>query len=67
MITAVQMIKTNQNLLVGWSLSYGKIQEKLWMNQQPSLKRYVKCDIQSENEQNQHRPSASFTFHAKNG
>ena len=66
MITAIQMIKTNQNLLVGWSLSYGKIQEKLWMNQQPSLKQYVKCDIQSENEQNQNRPSASFTFHAKN-
>ena len=36
------------------------------MNQQPSLKQYVKCDIQSENEQNQNRPSASFTFHAKN-
>ena len=34
-------------------------------NQQPSLKLYVKCAIQSENQQNEHRPSASFTFHAK--
>ena len=35
------------------------------MSQQPSLERYVKCAKQSENQQNQHRPSASFTFHAK--
>ena len=65
MIVAKQMIKTNQVLSVGWSLSIGKIREKLRTNQQPSLKRYVKCTIQSENQQNQHRPSASFTFYAK--
>ena len=50
---------------VGWILSIGKIREKLWTNQQPSLKRYVKCALQSENQQNQYRPSASFTFHVK--
>ena len=50
---------------VGWSLSVGKIQEKLWMNQQPALKWYVKCAIQGENQQNQHCPSASFMFYAK--
>ena len=38
------MIKTNQILSVGWSLSIGKFR----VNQQPSLKRYVKCAIQSE-------------------
>ena len=65
MIVAKKMIKTNQILSVGWSLSVGKIREKLRTNQQPSLKRYVKSPIQSENQQNEHRPSASFTFHAK--
>ena len=65
MIVAKKMLKTNQILSVGWSLSVGKIREKLRMNQQPSLKRYVKGAIQSENQQNEHRPSASFTFHAK--
>ena len=65
MIVAKQMIKTNQILSVGWSLSVGKIREKLRTNQQPSLKRYVKSPIQNENQQNEHRPSASFTFHAK--
>ena len=48
------MIKTNQILSVGLSLSIGKIREKLWANQQPSQKLYVK----SENQQNQHRSSA---------
>ena len=65
MIVAKQMIKTNQILSAEWSLSVEKIREKLRTNQQPSLKRYVKCAIQSENQQNEHRPSASFTFHAK--
>ena len=65
MIVAKQMIKTNQTLPVGWSLSVGKVREKIRTNQQPSLKRYVKCTIQSENQQNEHRPSASCTFHAK--
>ena len=65
MIVAKQMIKTNQILSVGWSLSVGKIRENLRTNQQPSLKRYVRCAIQSENQQNEHRPSASFTFYAK--
>ena len=55
MIVAKQMIKTNQILSVGWSLSVGKIREKLRTNQQPSLKRYVRCAIQSENQQNEHR------------
>ena len=59
------MIKTNKVLSVGWSLSIGKIREKHRTSQQPSLKRHVKCTIQSENQQNQHRPSTSFTFHAK--
>ena len=59
------MIKTNKVLSVGWSLSIGKIREKLRTSQQPSLKRYVKCAIKSENQQNQHRPSTSFTLHAK--
>ena len=35
---SMKMIKTNQNLLLGWSLSIGKIREKLWTNQQSSLK-----------------------------
>ena len=65
MIVAKQMIKTNQILSVGWSLSVEEIREKLRTNQQPSLKRYVRCAIQSENQQNEHHPSASFTFHAK--
>ena len=65
MLVAKQMTKTNHILSVGWSLSVGKIREKLRTNQQPSLKRYVKSPIQSENQQNEHRPSASFTFHAK--
>ena len=65
MIVAKQMIKTNQVLSVGWSLSIGKIREKLRPNQQPSLKRYIKCTIKSENQQNQHCPSSSFTFYAK--
>ena len=65
MIVAKQMIKTNQVLSVGWSLSVGKIRENLRTNQQPSLKCYVKCAIQSENQQNEHCPSASFTFYAK--
>ena len=50
---------------VGWCLSIGKIREKLQTNQQPSLKQYVKCAIQNENQQNHHRPNGSFTFHAK--
>ena len=50
---------------VGWSLCIGKNWEKIWPNQQPSLKQYVKFSVQSENQQNQHRLSPSFTFHAK--
>ena len=65
MIIAKQMIKTNQILSVGCSLSIGKIQEKLWTNQQPPLKWYVKCAKEGENQQNQHHLSASFTFLAK--
>ena len=65
MIVAKQMIETNQVLQVGWSLSIWKIRGKLRTNQQPSQNRYVKCAIQSENQQNQHRPIASLTFHAK--
>ena len=65
MVIAKQMIKTNQILSVELSLSIGKIREKVWTNQQPSLKRYVKCAIQKENQQNQHRPSNCFPFHAK--
>ena len=65
MIVAKQMIKTNQVLSVGWSLSIGQIREKRRPNQQPSLKRHIKCTIQSENQQNQHCPNSSFTFHAK--
>ena len=64
MIVAKQMINTNQVLSVGWSVSIGKNQKKLRTNQQPSLKRYVKCAIQSENQQIQHL-STSFSFHAK--
>ena len=64
MIVIKQMINTNQVLSVGWSLSNGKNRKKLQMNQQPSLKRYVKCAIQSENQQIQHL-STSFSFHAK--
>ena len=65
MIVAKQTIKTNQILSVGWSLSIRKIREKLRTNQQSSLKRYVKCVLQTEKQQNQHHPSASFTFHSK--
>ena len=64
MIVAKQTIKTNQILSVGWSLSIRKIREKLRTNQQSSLKRHVKCALQTE-QQNQHHPSASFTFHSK--
>ena len=60
MIVAKQTIKTNQILSVGWSLSIRKIREKLRTNQQSSLKRHVKCALQTE-QQNQHHPSASFT------
>ena len=63
MIVAKQMINTNQVLSVGWSLSIGKNRRKK-TNQQPSLKLYVKCAIQSENQQIQHL-STSFSFHAK--
>ena len=45
MIIAKQRIKTNQILSVGWSLSIGKIGEKLQTNQHSSLKRYVKCAL----------------------
>ena len=62
MIVAKQMIETNKVLSAGWSVSIGKIREKLQMNQQPSLKRYVKCAIPSENQQNQHLLSVSFTL-----
>ena len=65
MIVAKQMIKTNQVLSVGWSLSIGKIRETPRTNQQPSLKRYVKCAIQSENQQNQHRPSPEDKVNCK--
>ena len=34
-------------------------------SEQPSLKRHVKCAIQSENQQNQHHSSASFTLLVK--
>ena len=49
MIIAKQMIKTNQILSVGWSLSIEKIWKKLQTNQQSSLKQYVKYAIQTEN------------------
>ena len=45
MIIAKQMTKTNQILPVGWSLSIGKTRKELGTNQQPSLKRYVKCSL----------------------
>ena len=51
------MIKTNQILSVGWSLSIGIIRGIFEANQYQSLKRYVKCSIQSQNQQNHHRPS----------
>ena len=57
MIVAKQMIKTNQMLSVGWSLSIEKILKKIQANQQPSLKWCVKCAIQSDNQQNQHCPA----------
>ena len=62
MIVAKQMIKTSQILSVGLSLSIGKVREKL---QTEPICQMVKYAIQSENQQNQHRPSASFTFHTK--
>ena len=65
MIIAKQIIKTNQVLSGEWSLSIGKIREKVWTNQQPLLKRYVQCAIQKENQQNQHRLSNCFPFHGK--
>ena len=65
MIVAKQTIKTNQVLPVGWSLSIGKVREKLRTNRQPSLKRYVKSVIQSQNQQNHYCESTSFVFHAK--
>ena len=65
MIVAKQTIKTNQVLPVGWSLSIGKVREKLRTNRQPSLKRYVKSAIQSQNQQNHYCKSTSFVFHAK--
>ena len=65
MLVTNQITKTNHTFSVGWSLSVGKIREKLQTNQQPSLNHYVKCAIKSENQQNERRPSASFTFHAK--
>ena len=65
MIIANQIIKTNHVLSVGWSLSIGKIPEKLQTNQQSSLKWYVRCALQTEKQENQHHPSASFTFHSK--
>ena len=65
MILARQIIKTNQILPVGLSLSIEKIGEKFRTDQQPSLKWHVKCALKSENRQNQYLPSASFTFHVK--
>ena len=50
MIIAKQMIKTNQILSVGWSLSTRKYLEKLWPVQQPSVKQYVRFAIQSESQ-----------------
>ena len=41
------MIKTNQILSAGWSLSVGKIREKLRTNQQPSLKHYVPYKVRT--------------------
>ena len=41
---------------------YWENSKKLQTNQQPSLKQYLKCAMQSENP---HCPSASFTFSAK--
>ena len=52
MITTKQIIKTNQILSVGWSLSIGKIWENLWTNQQPSLEWYIKYTMKSENKIN---------------
>ena len=63
MIITKQMIKTNQILSIGWSVSIEKVQIKLWTNQQPALKRYVLCAIQSKNQQNPLLPNASFTLH----
>ena len=57
------MIKTNQILVVGWSLSVGKIWKKT-LNESEVITE-AKYTLQSENQQNQHRPSASFTFHVK--
>ena len=65
MLVTNQITKTNHTFSVGWSLSVGKNRERLQTNQQPSLNHYVKCAIKSENQQNERRPSASFTFHAK--
>ena len=44
-MSAIQRFHCNQFLSVGWSLSIGKIREKLWTNQKPSLEQYFKCDV----------------------
>ena len=64
MIIAKQMIKNNQILSVGMESFYWKNSRKT--NESAVITEwYGKCVIQRENQQNQHRPSASFTFHAK--
>ena len=60
MIIAKQMIKTNQILSVGMESFYWKNLRKTAV----ITERYSKFAIQSENQQSQHHPSASFTFHA---
>ena len=60
MIIAKQMIKTNQILSVGMESFYWKNSRKTAV----ITERYNKFAIQSENQQSQHHPSASFTFHA---
>ena len=63
MIIAKQMIKTNQILSVGMESFYWKNSRKT--NKSAVItERYSKFVIQSENQQSQHHPSASFTFHA---
>ena len=44
MIVAKQMIKINQLLPVGWSLSIGKIQEKPW-TPSPTIMSNVPCKV----------------------
>ena len=65
MIIAKQVNKTNQILSVGWSLSIGKIREKLWTNQQSSLKGYVKCALQIEINRINIVWTFFFTFYVK--